>query len=270
MEYILDNYIWFIIGGVILLMTIIGYFAEKTDFGKNKNEKVAKVKPEKIKKGKIEKSSDIVEDVPQVLEQVTPVLNEENSLYNIDELNNENMFNKDFSANKNDLVDKTGYTSLEQNNNDLVVDYKNDGFNEEDENSFEQNDEINKNNYDSSNEDHELNNIVDNYEPYDYNNNDLDENEQKIVEDLSTGVISNNEEEFQNNKLAEDSNVENNENFEQELPVAIVDNINTVDNLDTNEKFEKDDDDFEIELPSIESLKAELSDENDSDDVWKF
>ena len=35
MEFIIDNLVWFIAGGVVILMTIIGYFAEKTDFGKN-------------------------------------------------------------------------------------------------------------------------------------------------------------------------------------------------------------------------------------------
>ena len=37
MEFIVDNLVWFIVGGVIVLMTIIGYFAEKTNFGNKKN-----------------------------------------------------------------------------------------------------------------------------------------------------------------------------------------------------------------------------------------
>ena len=34
MDFIIDNYLWFIIGGVAIIMIIIGYFAEKTDFGR--------------------------------------------------------------------------------------------------------------------------------------------------------------------------------------------------------------------------------------------
>lgn len=34
MKFIIDNYIWFIIMGVVLLMIVIGYYAEKTEFGK--------------------------------------------------------------------------------------------------------------------------------------------------------------------------------------------------------------------------------------------
>lgn len=34
MDFVIDNYLWFVIGGIVILMIIIGYFAEKTDFGK--------------------------------------------------------------------------------------------------------------------------------------------------------------------------------------------------------------------------------------------
>ena len=34
MEILAENYIWFIIGVAIILMTIIGYIADKTNFGK--------------------------------------------------------------------------------------------------------------------------------------------------------------------------------------------------------------------------------------------
>lgn len=34
MDFIVDNYFWFIVGGVVILMIIIGYIAEKTDFGR--------------------------------------------------------------------------------------------------------------------------------------------------------------------------------------------------------------------------------------------
>lgn len=34
MSFIVDNYVWFIIAGFVLLMITIGYYAEKTNFGK--------------------------------------------------------------------------------------------------------------------------------------------------------------------------------------------------------------------------------------------
>lgn len=42
MEFIQDNYVWFIIGGVVILMTVIGYFAEKTNFSFKKKDKNVK------------------------------------------------------------------------------------------------------------------------------------------------------------------------------------------------------------------------------------
>ena len=50
LDFIADNYVWFIAGGVILLMTIIGYIAEKTDFGKKKTGKTDADKPKKDRK----------------------------------------------------------------------------------------------------------------------------------------------------------------------------------------------------------------------------
>lgn len=45
MEFIVDNIVWFIVGGVVILMTIVGYMAEKTDFASKKyREKVGQEK----------------------------------------------------------------------------------------------------------------------------------------------------------------------------------------------------------------------------------
>lgn len=39
MDFLAQNYIWILVAFVVILMTIIGYVAEKTDFGKNINKK---------------------------------------------------------------------------------------------------------------------------------------------------------------------------------------------------------------------------------------
>ena len=75
MEFILDNYIWFIVGGIIILMAVIGYFAEKTDFGrskkveaeteipKEKSKEKPKEKPKKEKKSKKENAEEKQEKI---------------------------------------------------------------------------------------------------------------------------------------------------------------------------------------------------------------
>lgn len=49
MQFITDNYIWFFVAGIIILMTVIGYIAEKTDFG-HKEVKKTESKEKKLKK----------------------------------------------------------------------------------------------------------------------------------------------------------------------------------------------------------------------------
>ncbi|MBE6144703.1 MAG: hypothetical protein E7169_03920 [Firmicutes bacterium] len=57
MEFFVENWIWFLVAGVVILMTLIGYIAEKTDFGRKdipKKEKVKKVKEEVIENDELE------------------------------------------------------------------------------------------------------------------------------------------------------------------------------------------------------------------------
>ena len=87
MQFIVDNYIWFIVGGVVLLMAIIGFFADRTDFGrkefqkrlKEPKEKNKDSKKETSKKGKVEEVTK--EEVPIRIPDdalVDDVVNEEN------------------------------------------------------------------------------------------------------------------------------------------------------------------------------------------------
>lgn len=58
MDFIIENYVWFIVVFVIIVMAIIGYFADKTDFGRKiekKEKKQNNTKEEKQKKQKNEK-----------------------------------------------------------------------------------------------------------------------------------------------------------------------------------------------------------------------
>lgn len=66
MDFITDNYIWIIVAVVIILMTLIGYIAEKTDFGKKEFAK--REKKEKQKKSKENKKKAVKEEQPIVEE----------------------------------------------------------------------------------------------------------------------------------------------------------------------------------------------------------
>ena len=115
MQFIVDNYIWFIVGGVVLLMAIIGFFADRTDFGrkefqkrlKEPKEKNKDSKKETSKKGKVEEV--IKEEVPIRIPDdalVDDVVNEEN-----DNLITEDLFQV--------LPTETTHESIAIDNNDL-------------------------------------------------------------------------------------------------------------------------------------------------------
>ena len=85
MEFIIENYVWFIVGGIIILMAVVGYIADVTDFGRNRvekqpKEKVEKIKPEKVKKEKIKKEkkkkNKNSEEIPTEQEIIEPSNNE--------------------------------------------------------------------------------------------------------------------------------------------------------------------------------------------------
>ena len=68
LEFLSEYYLWFIIGGIILVMAVIGYIADKTDFGrKNKiSEENSKLKDEQ------ENNNSITEAPNAVVEEVSP------------------------------------------------------------------------------------------------------------------------------------------------------------------------------------------------------
>lgn len=63
MDFVIENYIWFLIIGVVLVMALIGYIAEKTDFVK---EKEPKEKKQKKSKKNVEEVAVETKEEPQV------------------------------------------------------------------------------------------------------------------------------------------------------------------------------------------------------------
>lgn len=89
MDFIVENYMWFIIGGIVILMAVVGYIADITDFGRNRVEKEPKEKTEKPKKEKVKKEK-IKKEKPnknKVVQEVSlePTAESENPV----EINNE-------------------------------------------------------------------------------------------------------------------------------------------------------------------------------------
>lgn len=89
-DFVSNNIVWFIVGGVVILMTIIGYLADKTDFARKKyRDKMLAKESEKNekKKNKKEKQEEEVVEAKIEEEQVNPVVEEQNkqsleALYN--------------------------------------------------------------------------------------------------------------------------------------------------------------------------------------------
>lgn len=71
MDFVIDNYLWFAIGGIVILMIITGFFAEKTNFGK---------KPLNSKKVKEVTEDTVVESVPTPVPQVENMENKNDVL----------------------------------------------------------------------------------------------------------------------------------------------------------------------------------------------
>ena len=69
-EYIITNYIWFLFGAIVILLAIIGSYADKTNFGQNKL-----VKKEKTEKIEDETSNNQEENADSILESEEEVSN---------------------------------------------------------------------------------------------------------------------------------------------------------------------------------------------------
>lgn len=82
MEFVMENYLWIAIGGIALLMIIIGYFAEKTDFGRkplrNKENKKVELTEEESLSNIEEETEGLVEEDAVIEEDLnTPLTADE-------------------------------------------------------------------------------------------------------------------------------------------------------------------------------------------------
>ncbi len=82
LEYIMLNYTWFLGGAIIILLAIIGSYADKTNFGQGKtkeddSEKLRELELEKLKlQQQLEQAQRVQEETPAVENQVEEVKEE--------------------------------------------------------------------------------------------------------------------------------------------------------------------------------------------------
>lgn len=202
MEFIMENYIWFIIGGIVILMTIIGYIADKTNFTK-REENREKIKHSKKKK--IEELEEIIEEEPvQETHEINPI--EDFNMEGFEPaFDTDEIVAEETSINEPIVMEDPVAEKIKDINEEEMFDMNIDGEVEE---TVEEPTEMDK---------------------------DLEVEPQEIAEeDLYVGLDG--------------------------TPNAYKE----------DEEIEEQDENLEIELPSISSLDSELKEETDEDDVWKF
>ena len=125
MDFIVDNYVWFIVVGIIILMAVIGYIADKTDFGRKgkeeatKEKKVEKPKKEKKVKEKKEKIKVEAKGINELTQEVT-----ENNKVNIQESTDLNVAEpvQNVQVN-NENIDQSLFAPLTDNVNEVIPQY---------------------------------------------------------------------------------------------------------------------------------------------------
>ena len=122
MDFIVDNYIWFIVAGIIILMAVIGYIADKTDFGRKgkdedtKEKKVEKPKKEKKVKEKKEKIKVEAKGINELTQEFA-----ENNKVDVQQSNDLNVVEpvQNVQVN-NENIDQSLFAPLTDNVNEVI------------------------------------------------------------------------------------------------------------------------------------------------------
>lgn len=171
LDFIVDYYIWFIIGGLILLVAIIGFVADKKHLFPN-DEKVRKQKKDKTKRKKEVKSDiwDLDNDTSN-----DDMDSGKNNITNIQEDNiNGSIASSNINVSNENIVenDKTiNSYSYEENS----IDYDEDSYNQKQDDNIIENNTSTINNSDDYNINHVINNDLDDnyYDELKKSNNQL-------------------------------------------------------------------------------------------------
>ena len=116
MDFIADNYVWFIVLGVIILMAVIGYIADKTDFGRKAKSEGAIEKPKKEKKKKENKPKENkIKIEAKGINELSQKLAENNTakIDNLDNNVNQNIINSNLEQSiNNENIDQSLFAPL--------------------------------------------------------------------------------------------------------------------------------------------------------------
>lgn len=249
LEYISLNYIWFLIGAIIIVLAIIGHYAEKSNFGQGKN-----------KNNPLPKEKDKEPELEQ--ENLKDLINKNDKDENVDKLETKNI-QEIFSEN-----------SLEDAQNDISVE----GESNLDNSTQEQNlDQLQSETDKSSNSDETDINYVDELtddlfnpiESEQTNSNDEEKNETYDSNNIekSNDLTENSD----STKTREDEFKDFDKEFDMVVPKKDIMNEGILEDiedlsLDNTQVFNKED------IPDLDNIDLpEIRDTNFSEnDIWKF
>ena len=246
MNFFADNYIWFIVAFIVILMTIIGYIAEKTGFVRRELSK-KEISPKQKKKDEVveELESMTLEATEEMSEPVEDVLVEQSDDVHFDEpfvsdmeVNTDVQNYEDANVSE-DLTESATEEVDFSVNDDLNTPFGDNVTSQESEVSVE---DLNVPFGDSAFESTEISNI-----------------DEDLNEPFGNVVATEEENTFKQNLSNE---IEFDEISNEDLNVPFGDNV----------KEEKNND-LGLELPDIDSVSSNITntDESDSEeDIWKF
>ena len=249
MDFLLENYIWIIVVGVFILITVVGYFADKKE--KKAAEPKLKDKVEELDENLDNEEADIKEweDKPAVEEEDVV---ESKAIDTFDSWD----------------TDMESLEELPTNEENKIEDLSD---------NFEWNNEEEKQN---ENKEEEIKEEEIKEEPKEEVKEEKEKKKKRKLFGKKKENEEENKEEETNEEPKEEIKEENLDEVKEEKEEKIEEPIEELDStidepvLQNDEWDMKNDeseiDDLEITLPNIETLNNEIKDVIDTDDVWKF
>ncbi len=245
LNFMVENYIWIIIIGIVVLMTIIGYIADKTDFGK-----------ESIKKQKKEKVEPAFDTDEFVDDTVTP-----NSM--VEEP--EKIDKKALRQAQKEEARKAKEEAKRQKEEAKRA--REEEKRQQKEALEQEKAEVNQPEVETSSEDVPSNETLSAPEERSVEQNVVEENP-TLEEQPKSDLFEPMEEPAL--EVPEEPKKEMEEKPQEEYIFETPEEKKESDKKEKSDKKEESEDIPEIDLPSIESLDKELNEDTEDDDVWKF
>lgn len=247
-EYVSANYTWFLIGIIIIILAIIGSYADKTNFGQGKQKEIPK---------EPNKDRDYLSDPTHIDPVQAQIINENFKKYNknskmsskVQTVNNANGIDirediTDIKEDLDDIKNKLG-NSRTITSNDDALENNNESFISDD--LSKENKKSKKKHKAQDDRLDDFKSIVENEYRYDKNHKDVNEEFEKKYDELNQVV-----DEFLPKKDLIDGDL-----------LDEIDNLS----LDRTQKIDFDsipDSDKDIVLPEIKKMDKE------DEDIWKF